>query len=150
MSGGSSTRRQQTTHVSAGPGRGQKKREKERLALKRCRTWLGSATGKLTSAPRLRQNAASVSTFPMCLSRACPDKLISFIFTYIYIEIPQKGRRRVSDTHPSAAKRAFFIVFPMFVPSLSWQNDRFHVCINGSKKPVFSPLVRLHSSCTLL
>jgi hypothetical protein len=29
----------------------------------------------------------------------------------------------------------FWRAFPMFVPSLSWQNDRFLYYINGSKKP---------------
>jgi hypothetical protein len=26
-----------------------------------------------------------------------------------------------------AKKRPFFLPFPMFVPSLSWQNDRFYI-----------------------
>eukprot|EP01046_Picozoa_sp_COSAG06_P053985 COSAG06_NODE_9481_length_1889_cov_3.913408_3_plen_171_part_00 len=77
------------------------------------RTWLGSATGRLTSAPRLRQNAASVSTFPMCLSRACLDKLISFIYICIYIHRNSSKEKRARCAHPPLVKRSFSQNMPL-------------------------------------
>ena len=97
---------------------------------------LRRAGGDIIRADVLQENG-TLFEFSLCLSRACLGKMIVFIYKWYKNGVSDLGRcdqkisfdgRKPRENASSAYKTAPYLsAFPMFVPSLSWQNDRFYI-----------------------